>query len=183
MKTESLLAALQNHRAFDAIEEQHRLDTILFVQHHRENCWRRTTLAGHITAAAWVLNAERTHALLLHHAKLDRWLQPGGHVDESDVFPYDGALREAREETGIASLTLASELLFDVDVHHIPSRGAEPLHLHYDVRYLIVASDDAVTLSDESIGFRWISLVDIAAKSEPSIARMAQRCLQQKTPT
>ncbi len=179
MNTSTLLTSLQDHHAFDDTEEQYRVDTISFLHQHPNDCWQRSTLEGHITSSAWVLNAERTHALLLHHAKLNRWLQPGGHLDENDDFPYDGALREAREETGIATLTLASKALFDVDVHSIPARGAELQHLHYDVRYLVIARDDAVLLSDESLGFKWLLLTDIIKQTEPSIARMAHRCLNE----
>jgi 8-oxo-dGTP pyrophosphatase MutT (NUDIX family) len=178
MNTIALLAALESHRAFDAHEERYRLDTISFVSQHHGQWWQRTTLAGHITASAFVLNATHTHALLLHHAKLNRWLQPGGHLDSTDVFPHSGALREAREESGIGALELVTQQLFDVDVHPIPARGAEPAHLHYDVRYLVMARDDGVTLSDESLGFKWISLHDIANNMEPSLARLARRAQQ-----
>jgi 8-oxo-dGTP pyrophosphatase MutT (NUDIX family) len=178
MNTDNLYAALENHRAFDAREERYRIDTILFVAQNRGRWWQRTTLAGHVTASAFVLNAAHTHALLLHHAKLDRWLQPGGHLDAADDVPYHGALREAREESGIASLALATQQLFDVDVHAIPARAAEPAHLHYDVRYLITARDDEVTLSSESTSFKWILLRDIATGMEPSLARLALRAQQ-----
>lgn len=178
MNTDALLFALDNHRAFDDAEERYRIDTISFIVQNRNRWWQRTTLDGHITASAFVLNAAHTHALLLHHAKLNRWLQPGGHLDAADGFPHSGALREAREESGIASLSLVTQQLFDVDVHPIPARGAEPAHLHYDVRYLICAQDDAVTLSEESTGFKWIPLHDIATNMEPSLARLALRAQQ-----
>jgi 8-oxo-dGTP pyrophosphatase MutT (NUDIX family) len=140
--------------------------------------WRRSTLEGHITASAWVLNAPRTHALLLHHAKLNCWVQPGGHLDDSDASPATGAWREAREETGLKSLQLGDEKLFDVDVHAIPERGTEPAHLHYDLRYLIISSDSLVTLSDESLGARWIALEALAQPPfERSISRMAEKSL------
>jgi 8-oxo-dGTP pyrophosphatase MutT (NUDIX family) len=178
MNTNALLTVLENHHAFDDHEERYRLDTILFVTQNQDRWWQRTTLAGHITASAFVLNAAHTHALLLHHAKLNRWLQPGGHLDSADAFPHSGALREAREESGIDNLELATQQLFDVDVHPIPARGAEPAHLHYDVRYLVIARDEDVTLSDESLGFKWISLHDIANNMEPSLARLARRAQQ-----
>ena len=178
--TNALLAELNAHVAFDAVEEKHRLDTISFIEHHSENWWPRTTLEGHVTSSAWVLNAERTHALLLHHAKLNRWLQPGGHIDNTDQSPAHGALREAIEESGIASLSLVNATLFDVDVHPIAERKtdriAERTHVHYDVRYLIIARDTSVVISDESLGAQWMSLSEIVASQlDESITRLAKK--------
>lgn len=177
MHYDALLAALYQHETCNATEEKYRLDTISFVSQFRDQCWQRSTLAGHITASAFVLNKSRSHALLLHHAKLDRWLQPGGHIDANERFPYESALREAREETGLSSLSLASTQLFDIDIHRIPARGADPAHLHYDVRFLIIAADESVALSEESLGFKWLPLEKIAHEMEPSLARMAQKSL------
>lgn len=176
----ALLAALHAHVAFDAVEEKHRLDTILFIEQHRENWWQRDTHDGHVTAAAWVLNAERTHALLLHHAKLNRWLQPGGHLDGTDESVAHGALREAVEETGIATLSLANTTLFDVDVHPIPARkterSSETAHFHYDVRFLVIAAETNVTISEESLGAHWMSISEIVASHmDESITRLAKK--------
>ncbi|MEO6103988.1 MAG: NUDIX hydrolase, partial [Pseudoxanthomonas sp.] len=43
--------------------------------------FRRERLDGHFTGSAWLVSADRQRAALLHHRKLDRWLQPGGHAD------------------------------------------------------------------------------------------------------
>ena len=181
MNTQDLISRLSAHCSLDSIEEQHRLDTISFVQRHPSAWWRRSTLEGHITASAWVRNRENTHALLLHHAQLDRWLQPGGHLDETDASPARAALREALEESGIAQLRLAEEALIDVDVHPIPARlkGGiiEPAHLHYDLRYMVDAGHSDVVLSDESLGFQWVSIAEVARTAEPSIARLARKSL------
>ncbi|MEO8102024.1 MAG: NUDIX hydrolase [Betaproteobacteria bacterium] len=181
MHTAILLSALTAHHPFDTGEHAHREKIIAFVEANPQRWWRRSTLAGHITASAWVVDAPRAHALLLHHAKLNCWVQPGGHLDDTDASPAEGAWREAREETGLASLQLAGEELFDVDVHAIPARGDEPAHLHYDLRYLIISPDSAVTLSGESLGARWIALDELARPPfERSISRMAEKSLHQE---
>jgi 8-oxo-dGTP pyrophosphatase MutT (NUDIX family) len=185
MNTDAFIDALNAHASHDAEEEKHRGEMLRFVAAHRDNWWKRATEAGHVTGSAWILNRARSHALLLHHVKLDLWVQPGGHLDDSDASPRAGAMREAREETGIADLKSASESLFDVDIHSIPARAArsahtaiEPAHLHYDVRYLLIAPDERVTISEESLGAKWILLDDLALPTlERSIARMAEKSL------
>ncbi|MBL8512338.1 MAG: NUDIX hydrolase [Betaproteobacteria bacterium] len=171
-----VLRSLEAHHAMDAEEARHLEATHTFIKQRVSTWWRRSTQEGHVTASAWVLNAQYTSALLLHHAKLDRWLQPGGHIDGTDISPAHSALREAKEETGLNSLELAPMPLWDVDVHAIPANKNEPAHLHYDLRYLVISHDAAVTLSHESLGFRWVSLQDLISESTPSsLSRMARK--------
>src|SRR5690242_4926157 len=65
-------------------------------------CYNRDHLPGHITGSAWILNAARSHVLLVQHAFLKRWLQPGGHSD-GDENVLATAYREAFEETGLSN--------------------------------------------------------------------------------
>ena len=189
MNTDAFIHALIAHSPDDQQEENHRDEILRFVSANAQRWWLRATQNGHVTGSAWVLNFARTHALLLHHAKLDLWLQPGGHLDDSDASPAAGATREAVEETGLANLQLVSDALFDVDVHSIPARDArpgksamEPAHLHYDVRYLMIAPDADVTISEESLDAKWLLLEDLALPTiERSIARMAEKSLRLRT--
>jgi 8-oxo-dGTP pyrophosphatase MutT (NUDIX family) len=178
MNTESVLSSLIEHAAENAIEERYRVDTISFVRRFPQSWWQRSISEGHVTASAMVINLQRTHALLLHHAKLNRWLQPGGHIDDADASAAYGALREAQEESGLLQLSLADEKIFDVDIHAIPARGAEPAHLHYDVRYLVIANAMDIALSDESLAFQWKPLNDLLdSNMDESISRMARKVL------
>jgi 8-oxo-dGTP pyrophosphatase MutT (NUDIX family) len=88
---------------------------------------------GHVTGSAWIVNHDGSKVVLLHHAKLGIWVQPGGHCDgETDVAQV--ALREAREETGL-EVSLLDEAIFDVDVHRIPEYWNTPEHFHFDIRF------------------------------------------------
>ena len=86
--------------------------------------------------------------LLLHHRKLHRWLQPGGHAETGESVGEEIALREAREETGIATLAICpgAPRPLDVDVHAMPAHGSDPAHLHLDLRYVVIAPEDAALL-------------------------------------
>lgn len=138
------------------------------------NCFERSLLLGHITASAWILNHEKGAVLLLHHAKLNKWLQPGGHADgDEDVRAV--ALKEAEEETGITGFEMANDQIYDLDIHTIPERKGVPEHEHFDVRFMLIAPKGAkVEINHESNAMEWVPLQQIEERvaHEPSLLRM-----------
>lgn len=143
-------------------EEPHRQRMVALLD-STPDCFQRTSFPGHFTGSALVVSADGTRVLLHHHRKLDRWLQFGGHCDgEENILRV--AQREALEESGIDGLILASSRPFDLDIHTIPARATEPEHEHFDVRYVLIAPEDAVFLrSDESHELRWFTGGETAA--------------------
>jgi 8-oxo-dGTP pyrophosphatase MutT (NUDIX family) len=142
------------------VEEAHDRDRILaFVLRH-EQPFDRGIREGHLTGSAITVSADGSRVLLLHHRKLDRWLQPGGHGDPGEITGEAVALREALEESGIVGLALhpGAPRPLDVDVHEIPARGDEPAHEHLDLRYLVVAPEGASVAPDlaELHEIRWV---------------------------
>ena len=129
---------------------------------------------GHITASAFVLSPDGGSLLLIEHAKLGRWLQPGGHVDPADESPFHAALRELREETGIVDAT-GDAAIFDVDVHPIPanSRKAEPPHEHFDVRFLLRSTIIGLRAGDDALAARWVPLAAMNSATEDASVRRA----------
>ena len=57
-------------------------------------------MTRHFCASVFIINPNNKKILLIHHKKFDRWVQPGGHIDENETFE-EAALREAYEETGV----------------------------------------------------------------------------------
>jgi 8-oxo-dGTP pyrophosphatase MutT (NUDIX family) len=177
MHTAPVTALLEAHRASaepgaerDAVEA-----TLAFVAAHGD-CLLRSCLEGHLTGSAWIVSADRTRTLLTHHSKLGKWLQLGGHADgDPDLLAV--ALREAREESGLAGLTPVGAALFDVDRHRIPARGAEPAHWHHDLRFMIEADlGEPLTLSSESKALAWVDVAAVAGLNpEESMARMVRK--------
>jgi 8-oxo-dGTP pyrophosphatase MutT (NUDIX family) len=151
------------------------VDRYLSLLQHPD-AFLRTHLPGHITGSAFIISTDGRHTLLVHHAKLNRWLQPGGHADgDTDVVRV--ATREANEETGVLQLELISPDIYDLDIHPIPARPDFQLHDHYDVRYLFRAPIEApLTVSEESYDVRWVALSDLERYNpEPSLLRMRDK--------
>ncbi len=134
---------------------------------------------GHFTASAFVLSPDRRSLLLIHHAKLDRWLQPGGHVDAADSSLEAAARRELQEETGLVQVN-GDGRVFDLDIHPIPAnpKKNEPAHEHFDVRYLFVAEVTKVGAADDALAVKWMPLEEVAATiDDASVRRVADRLL------
>lgn len=140
------------------------------------HCFERSSVVGHVTGSAWIIDGPHERCLLTNHKKLNRWLQPGGHCDgNGDIAAV--ALREAYEESGLTSLKLVSSEIFDIDIHSIPARKAEPEHFHYDVRFLLECGcDENYVISEESHDLAWVPLVKVSNYSaEDSVLRMVQK--------
>lgn len=167
-----LMKLLQSYNPKDPSELEFKRRMIDFVENY-PNCFERSLEIGHITASLWLLNKDGSKALLMHHTKLDRWFQLGGHCDgDSDVLNV--ALKEAREESGIQNIVAVSPEIFDIDIHLIPANSKEKAHDHYDVRFLLQAmSDEEVVQNRESKSLRWINKnQDSLPTRLPSIVRM-----------
>jgi 8-oxo-dGTP pyrophosphatase MutT (NUDIX family) len=144
----------------DPTHEQSRIDILAFVDAHPD-ALHRTCLEGHLTGSAAVLDADGERLLLLLHAKVRRWLQPGGHADGDGNLAHV-ARREAEEETGIEGLVVVGPAI-DLDVHVFHNAaGTEPDHLHLDVRHLVLAPPGAtVAINHESDGVRWVPFAEL----------------------
>ncbi|WP_310587504.1 NUDIX hydrolase [Larkinella knui] len=163
---------MKNHQPATDEERLMLEQTIAFVA-NQPDCFERHLTIGHVTGSAWIVSPDRQQVVLLHHRKLDRWLQPGGHADgDPDILGV--ALREAEEETGLENLKVVSSSIFDVDVHAIPARGSEPEHRHYDIRFLLEADPRQPFIqTQETKEVRWVAVNEIQKfTAEGSIIRM-----------
>lgn len=179
MHRKPLLELLERYLARNP-DERACVDHVRQFVRANPDCFERSCVDGHMTASAWIVSHDHASFLLTHHAKLDRWLQLGGHADgETDLAAV--ALREAREESGLAAFSFGSTggeaLPLDLDVHLIPARGAEPAHLHHDVRYLLVAgAEQSLRISSESLDLRWFPRAHAGVRlGDESLRRMARK--------
>jgi 8-oxo-dGTP pyrophosphatase MutT (NUDIX family) len=180
-RKEPLLAALQDYRPADE-EEQSYFGAIRQILLSPRNPFDRNRFRpGHITASAFVLSPDRAKLVLLRHAKLNRWLQPGGHVEPTDASVAAAAAREVLEETGLDVGTadqIATSIPFDLDIHPIPARPDSPAHHHFDVRFLWVAKTTQLLLSEESSALDWVPISEISRRSDSESMRRVQQKLE-----
>jgi 8-oxo-dGTP pyrophosphatase MutT (NUDIX family) len=121
----------------------------------------------HVTGSGLVVG--RRGVILLKHKRLGIWLQPGGHIDPGET-PWDAALRESGEETGL-DVSFAGRPddgipeLIHVDVHS-GGRG----HTHLDLRYLIDGGDaDPAPPVGESQDIDWFEWDAAIERADPGL--------------
>lgn len=132
----------------------------------------------HITASAVVARPDGSAFLLVYHRRLERWLQPGGHVEPEDSSTLAAALREAREETGIIDPMLPrGDRILDLDVHPIPASRGRLAHVHYDLRYLAATRGEPQAFAaDEIREVRWFAREEaLVSWADESLARALRK--------
>ncbi len=172
------MKVLKDYNPNTEIQRLYRQAMLDFHAAH-DDAFVRSCVPGHFTASAWLLNKAGDKALLMHHMKLDRWFQLGGHADgETDLLAV--AIKEAQEESGINHIEAVFPEVFDLDIHEIPANATDPRHFHYDVRFLLqVKSDEDFVSNRESKELRWIGKNPAELPTqEESVARLFRSWLQ-----
>src|SRR3954462_759494 len=98
METKADINALINEYLQKFPGEAQSVAALIHFISTQEELISRKNFNGHITASAFIIDQYGQSLLLLKHRSLNRWLQPGGHVDPTDASLADAALREAIEE-------------------------------------------------------------------------------------
>lgn len=137
----------------------------------------------HFTVTGYVTTEDKGKLLLIHHKKLNKWLPPGGHLEENEV-PHEGAMREVFEETGLA-VTLAGikepdfrlSNIVDMQIPRpyalmyqiIPENSKDIEHIHLDLVYVFIADEYNRTLEanqTEVYGAKWLTVDEILASDD-----------------
>lgn len=110
---------------------------------------------AHLTASAVIVHPDLERVLLCLHGRMNKWVQVGGHCEPGDGSLLEAAVREAREESGLADFA-AHQHPIDLDIHQVNCRfGAS---LHYDVRFALLAQAGQVEqVSEESHALGWFT--------------------------
>ena len=135
-----------------------------FLDTHEDGVWRSCRV-GHITASALVIEEQGRGVLLTLHPKVGRWLQLGGHLEPADASVLHGAVREVREESGIARGRISS-LPVRLDRHDVPcgrdDDGRALASVHWDMQFVVVVPNAIPpVISDESDDLAWFSSLSL----------------------
>ena len=170
-----LLKQVLSYEPFNRQEEADR-DIIIRKLQMVPDLFERSNLTEHMTASAWVVNAERTKVLMAYHNLYHSWAWLGGHADgEEDLLGT--ALREVSEESGIRHVRPVTEELFSLEIltvdGHIKAGMYVPSHLHLNVTYLIEADENEIlsVKEDENSAVGWFEPSEAVSRSaEPWFA-------------
>lgn len=172
LRTVPLLDVLSAFEPADDREARFRTAIIDLLRSNSLPFSRTTFAPGHVTASGFVLSPDRQRVLLVLHRKLGTWLQPGGHIEQSDPDVVAAQRREIEEETGLSRLEWLG--LVDLDVHEFPARGEEPAHLHFDVRSAFLAESWEIGAGDGTDRVGWFAFDEIP-RDDPSITRPVEK--------
>lgn len=167
----SVVDTLSRWHAPDPEQDALRHAVLAFVLARPDAC-ARACAPGHITASALVLDHGGGHALLTLHPRVGRWLQLGGHCEDSDTDISAAALREATEESGIEGLRIEPDLAA-LHVHPLTCSLGSPTR-HLDLQFIVRAPAGAEFVrSGESLDLRWWPL-DAMPQDDPALLTLAR---------
>ncbi len=128
--------------------------------------------------------------LMLKHKKIGVWLPPGGHMEENE-FPYETAMRETFEETGLEVELLGKDNVpyndesahtviepFAMVYENVPYK-TQPMHIHFDMVYIARIKGGEISGNNESEGIKWFSKSDIERLDTlPNVKAISIRALE-----
>lgn len=139
----------------------------------------------HFTSTAFIIDSKH-RTLLLWHKRLQRWMPPGGHIDDNET-PEDAAKRECKEETNLDVEIIGDDQVdlfrgnpsegrmlkkpIGMLLEEIPASAerGEPAHQHMDFLFIAKPLDEkqAVKIAEEeSSKMRWFTKDEIAKLDE-----------------
>ena len=115
----------------------------------------------HFCASAFVINPINKKILLVKHHLWDKWVQPGGHMEDGET-PEETAIREVYEETGVKISLLGERFPREDDMIRplgIQCNRKDNGEKHFDIIYAAVPNNETADLiiSNESYDIGWFS--------------------------
>lgn len=119
----------------------------------------------HFCASIFIVNPMDKKILLIKHKKFNKWVQPGGHIEDNET-PEEAALREAYEETGLRVKLIGecfpreSDFIRPLGIQkNMNDRG----DLHIDIIYVGTPKNDyqETINKEESYAIKWFTRAEL----------------------
>lgn len=161
-------------------EEKDKLTTLKFIETFDDVLTRQNEF-GHFTSSSWIVNKQRTKALMIYHNIYDSWAWTGGHAD-GDENLLNVAIKEAKEETGITKIKPVVNDIFSLEIicvnGHVKKGKYVSSHLHFNTSFLLEADDseDLKINEEENSGVKWFDIKEAVEMSkEPWVKNIYQK--------
>ena len=171
-----------NFVPFNAQEEEDKR-TIINQLNVFDDVLTRKNVVCHFTSSTFIVNKEKTKALMVHHNIFNSWAFTGGHNDGCDDCLVV-AKKEAKEETDINNLEYISDDIFTLEIIPIKAhyRRGEYVssHIHFNVTFLAKADENEKIhyCEGENSAVKWIDLDKILSNiSEKDMIPIYQKIL------
>ena len=162
-------------------QEENDKDLMLEFINTFDDVLTRDNRMGHFTSSSWIVNKERTKALMIYHNIYDSWAWTGGHCDgDSDLLHV--ALKEAEEETGLTNIKPLSKDIASLEIvtvdGHVKRGKYVSSHVHLNCTFILEADEQELLRikPDENSGVKWFELdKTIEATSEPKMREIYKK--------
>lgn len=110
-------------------------------------------------ASAYTIDFKNKKVLLMYNKKLNKWLQPGGHIEYNEI-PTETAVRETKEETGV-DIQIVGTTFDDENYEPIATkRYKNNVGDMIDIQYLAIPLNTKIK-SKEKNKVMWLDLKDV----------------------
>ena len=115
-----------------------------------------------ICASVYVIDFKNQELLMVYNKKLDKHLQPGGHI-ENEEMPMEAAIRETLEETGITPIIIGNKFMnitqpLAVEVYNTK------IGQMIDIQYVGITDNKKIT-DNENNNAKWLSYKDVISSN------------------
>lgn len=148
-----------------------------------QDIFSRRNFEGHITASGLIISPDKK-VLVVFHNKLQKFLQPVGHIEKADKNIIFSAMREVKEETNLNNIELCSWCLDNnspimIDTHKISKnkRKNESEHYHHDFMFIFITEEEDITLNTNEVSNFWWASIDEVIKNDSVVARGLKKAI------
>lgn len=115
-------------------------------------------------ASAYTIDFRNKTILLMYNKKLNKWLQPGGHIEEKET-PIETAKRETLEETGI-QIEIVGPTFDNIFYQPIATERYEnKVGDMIDIQYLAIPLNREL-INNENNKTKWFPISDLESAND-----------------